>query len=48
VYFVAKYFITPYDTFMEKILDAGFRILDFKRKLSLFYPASSIQYQLVE
>ncbi len=31
---------------MDQMLDAGFWILDFKRKLSLFFqhPASSIQY----
>ena len=29
---------------MDQMLDAGFWILDFKRKLSLFFPASGIQH----
>ena len=29
------------------MLDAGFWILDFKRELFVFYPASCIQYQLL-
>ena len=33
---------------MTKMFDAGFRMLNLKKKLLLFYQAPSIQYQLIK
>ena len=33
---------------MDKMLDAGFRTLNLKKKLFLFYQAPSIQYLLIK
>jgi hypothetical protein len=43
--FMTGFFIAPCDVFMDKMLVAEYWMLDFKKKLSLLYPASACEME---